>query len=394
MPKNTIQLNGEKVRLVIGAAGRPVKAYASGLSEKTIHRIMNGTRTSLSKAHQLAANLDTTVEELMRPPKREEVERQLPPNWLYEGIAPSVEFRRHFPAQAAIGGNPDGYIVDRAPSGWSDPLDELLKWNTQGGRKVVLRRTAHAYLVELHFFEYTPDHAQELDYYGAMACRFFALRRTGDDFNKATLNEFNAAWIWSDLQRMAMNRADIVDVEGYITPAHPREYLPVVRFYRGMIVRRRLEGMRVFRQFHRDLRRALIEYLEGLDQRRVHVSMQGLGIAIRIDAVRPATYVPNWQDDEVCIEIDLAWWTPAGQLSSAPWRLEHRERIAAAIAERNWSAIYSAGLPPSYWTEDEADDEDPPLAPDPDIPAHVANAVMTLYCPVAEEWEVSIDVVV
>jgi hypothetical protein len=392
MPKDTIQLNPDKVRLRIAEAGRPIKAHAVDLSEKTIYRIKDGARTTLTTAHKLAAMLRTTVEDLLRPPERDEVQRQLPPNWLYEGVEPSGGLRRHFPAQLAIGGNPDGYIVDRPPSGWHDPLDELLKWHTQGGRKIVLRRAAHAYLVELHYFEYTPDRAQELDYYGAMACRFFALTRNGDEFRKTALNEFNADWVWRDLQRLAMNRADIIDVEGYVAPAHPRDYVPVARFFRGMVVRRRLEGVRVFGQFHRDFRRALIEYLEELDPRRVHVSTQGLGIEIRIDAVRPAMYVPNWQDDEVCIEVDLASWTPDGQMASAPWRLEHRERIAAALAERNWAAVCSPGLPMGYWTDSEDDDEDPPLAPDPHVSTRVAEAVMALYCPAPEQWEVSVDV--
>lgn len=381
MTKETIQLNPDKVRLRIAVAGGPIKAYAIGLSEKTIHRIKKGAPTSLATAHRLAAVLDTTVEDLLRPPGREEVERQLPRNWLYEGVTPSGELRRHFPAQLAIGGDNDGYIVDRPPSGWLDPLDALLKWHTQGGMKFVLRRAAHAYLVELHYFEYTPDLAQELNYHGASACRFFALARTADEFRKVALNEFDADWVWSDLRRLAMQRADIVEVEGDVAPAHPRDYVPVARFYRGMVVRRTLEGMRMFGQFHRDFRRALIEYLDGLDPHRVHVSTYGLGIQIRIDAVRPTVYDPHWQDDELCIEVDLAWWTPDGRLAPAPWRLEHRERIAAALAERKWAAVYSPGLPLAYPTDSADDDEDPPLAPDPNVSARVAEAVMALYCP-------------
>jgi hypothetical protein len=394
MPKDTIQLNPDKVCLRIAEAGRPIKAHAVGLSEKTIHRIKKGARTSLATAHRLAATLGTTVEDLLLPPGRDEVERLLPRNWLYEGVAPSGELRRHFPAQLAIGGNVDGYVVDGPPSGWHDPLDALLKWHTQSGRKIILRRAAHAYLFELHYFEYTPDRTQELDYHGTSACRFFALARTGDEFRKVPLNEFHADWVWSDLRRMAMERADIVDVDGYITPAHPRDYVPVARFFRGMVVRRRMEGMRVFGQFHRDFRRALIEYLEGLDPSRVHVSRHGLGIQIRIAAVPPAVYDPYWQDDELCIEVDLAWWTPDGRLAPAPWRLEHRECIAAALAERSWAAIHSPGLPLAYPTDSAEDDEEPPLAPDPHVPARVAAAVMALYCPVPEQWEVSVGAAV
>jgi hypothetical protein len=380
MPKDTIQLNADKVCLRIAVAGRPIKAYAVDMSEKTIHRIKKGTRTTLTTAHQLAAVLGTTVEDLLLPPVRDEVERQLPRNWLYESVVPSGDPRRHFPAQLAIGGGDDGYVIDRPPSGWLDPLDALLKWHTQGGRKMVLRRAAHAYLVELHYFEYTPDRAQELDYHGASACRFFALARTSDEFRKVALNEFNADWVWSDLRRLAMERADIVDLEGDVAPAHPRDYVAVARFYRGMVVRRRMEGMRVFSQLHRDFRRALIEYLDGLDPRRVQVSTHGLGIQIRIAAVRPTVYDPYWTEDELCIEVDLAWWAPHGRLAPAPWRLEHRERIAAALAERNWAAVYSPGLPLAYPTDSADDDEDPPLAPDPHVPARVAEAVMALYC--------------
>ncbi|MBQ5942678.1 helix-turn-helix transcriptional regulator [Massilia sp. AB1] len=129
MPKDTIQLNPDKVRLRIAVAGGPIKTHAVGLSEKTIHRIKKGARTSLATAHRLAAILGTTVEDLLLPPGRDEVERQLPHNWLYEGVTPSGELRRHFPAQLAIGGDVDGYVVDRPPSGWQDPLDALLKWH-------------------------------------------------------------------------------------------------------------------------------------------------------------------------------------------------------------------------------------------------------------------------
>ena len=391
MPKNTIQLNPDKVCLRIAVAGKPIKAHAVDLSEKTIHRIKKGARTTLTTAHQLAAVLGTTVEDLMLPPVRDEVERQLPRSWLYESVVPSGEPRRHFPAQLAIGGVEEGYVVDRSPSGWLDPLDALLKWHTRDGRKIVLRRAAHAYLIELHYFEYTLDRAQELDFFGASACRFFALTRTGDEFRKAALTEFNADWVWSELRRLAMERGDIVDVEGCIAPAHPRDYVPVARFYRGMVVRRRMEGMRLFGQFHRDFRRALIEYVDELDPRRVHVSTHGLGIQIRIDAVRPAVYAPNWQDDELCIEVDLAWWTPDGRLAPAPWRREHREGIVAALAERNWAAVRSPGLPLGYCTDDTDDDaEDSPMAPDPHVPARVAEAVMALYCPAPEQWEVSV----
>ena len=73
MPKHTIQLNPDKVRLRLALAGGPIKAHAVGLSEKTIHRIKKGGRTSLATAHQLAAILGTTVEDLLLPPGRDEV---------------------------------------------------------------------------------------------------------------------------------------------------------------------------------------------------------------------------------------------------------------------------------------------------------------------------------
>lgn len=393
MPKDAIQLNRDKVRLRIASAGGPIKSYANGLSEKTIHRIKSGSRTSLATAFRLAENLGTTVKDLQSPPEREDVEPQIPPNWLYEGVAPSGQARNHIPAQLAIGGVGDGYFVDGPPAGWQDPLDTLLNWHTQGGRKIVLRRIAHAYLMELHYFEYTPNHAQEIDYNAATACRFFALARTGDEFRKVILNDFNADWIWSDLRRMAMERADIVDVEGYSAPAHPRDYVPVARFFRGLVVTRKMEGMRVFGQFHRDFRWALIQYLDGVDRQRVHVSTYGLGIQIRIAAVRPAVFDPYWMEDQLCIEVDLAWWTEDGRLEPAPWRMEHRERIVAALAERDWAAVYSPGLPLAYLTDSADDDKDPPLAPDPNVPACVAKAVMALYGPEPEQCEVSVGAI-
>lgn len=390
MPKEIVQLNPDKVRLRIAMAGVPMKTHAIDMSEKTIQRIKKGKGTTLTTAHKLAAVLGTTVEDLLLPPAREEVEQQLPRNWLYEGVAPSGEVRQHLPAQLAIGGDDDSYIVDRLPSGWLDPLAALLEWHMQGGRKIVLRRAAHAYVIELHYFEYSPDRVQDVNYYAASACRFFALVRTGDEFRKATLSEFDADWIWSDLRRLAMEKADIVEVEGDIALVHPRDYVPVARFYRGMVMRRKLEGIRVFDQFHRDFRYALIEFLEGVDPHRVHVSTHGLGINIRIEAVRPAMYEPLWQENELCIELDLAWWTLDRRLMPAPWRLEHRKRIVNALTERNWSAVYSPGLPTGYLAEN-TDDKNPPLAPDPEIPTRVAEAVRALYCPAHKQWEVLVD---
>lgn len=66
-------------------------------------------------------------------------------------------------------------------------------------------------------------------------------------------------------------------------------------------------------------------------------------------------------------------------LALALWRQEHRERIAAALAERNWVDVQSPGLPLAYPT-DIADEDDLPLAPDPQVPTRVAKAVVTLYC--------------
>lgn len=90
----------------------------------------------------------------------------------------------------------------------------------------------------------------------------------------------------------------------------------------------------------------------------MHLLTQGLGIEIRIDAVRPAVFDPYWQEDELRIEADLAWWTSNGRLAPAPWRLEHRERIATALAEHNWAAVHSPGLPLGYPTDSADDEED------------------------------------
>lgn len=74
-------------------------------------------------------------------------------------------------------------------------------------------------MVKLQYFEYTPNRDQELDYHAAIACRFVALTRNGNEFRKTALNEFNADWVWRDLQRLAMNIVDVIDVElGLTTP--------------------------------------------------------------------------------------------------------------------------------------------------------------------------------
>jgi hypothetical protein len=56
---------------------------------------------------------------------------------------------------------------------------------------------------------------------------------------------------------------------------------------------------------------------------------------------------------------------------------------------RDWRAVQSPGLPLAYPTNSAADDENPPLAPDPHVPARVAEAVMALYCLPSQQWEVS-----
>ena len=46
-----------------------------------------------------------------------------------------------------------------------------------------------------------------------MVGRFFELTRNGNEFRKTALNEFNADWVWRDLQRLAESRADIIDMK-------------------------------------------------------------------------------------------------------------------------------------------------------------------------------------
>lgn len=119
----------------------------------------------------------------------------------------------------------------------------------------------------------------------------------------------------------------------------------------------------------------------------MHVSTCGAGIRIRIEAIRPAAPDLYWYENELCIEVDLAWWTLEGNLAPAPWRREHRESIVTALTERNWAAVYSPGLPLGRVTDSADDAEDPPLAPDMHISARVAAAVMSLYCLSPEEAE-------
>lgn len=97
-----------------------------------------------------------------------------------------------------------------------------------------------------------------------------------------------------------------------------------------------------------------------------------------------------WQEDELCIEVDLAWWTSDGCLAPAPWRLQHRERIVAGLKKSDWAAVYSPDLPPGSLTDSPDDEVDPPLAPDLKIPARVGEAVRALYCPAPEQWEISV----
>lgn len=123
--------------------------------------------------------------------------------------------------------------------------------------RTVLRRAAHAYLMELRYSNIPPNRAEELDCYRSSACWFSPLARTSNKFRKAALSECNADWILGHLRHLAIERSDNIKIEGRVALVHPRDYVPVARFYRGLLVRRKMEGVHVFSQFHRDFQRAL-----------------------------------------------------------------------------------------------------------------------------------------
>jgi hypothetical protein len=377
MTREAIQLNPDKVKLHIAHSGLHIKALADErMTAKTIHRIKAGKNTTMTTAHKLATKLGTTVDNLIGPVKAGEMHAFLPDHWLYDEVeAPSgADDEDYLPCSMAIGGG--NYLVDQSPTGMNSPLEKLLAWRKQSGRKIVLRRENQAFVIEVNCFDYSPDHPKGLVYHRAMACRFFPLTRNGDTFKKTCLSDWPDRYVWDWLKVKALASAEIVSIDGHDYPDDPRDYFPLVRFSRGMLVRRVALGARIFTSQY-EFRESLLAYLKDLPAERIQARLSDPGIVMAVNPVRPAVFNPNWSDDELEIKLNLAWRLPDGKLALAPWRDTSREQFVKGIASRNWQDMHMHHLPLRFFSE-EGTDEDAEITPfevDPSLSAEILIAI-------------------
>jgi hypothetical protein len=386
MPRTSIQLNAEKVKLLIARKNLTNKAVLTGMTDKTVYRIKAGRKTSQATAEQLAMKLDTTVDDLMTPVMPKEFGAFLPDQWLDDEAQSADSIPNHLPFCSLVGNGNFKYLVGRAPVDMFSPMHDLLKWQIGFAKRVVLRQEKQAFVLEIQYFDYSPDHAQRVEYQASTACRFFPLGRNGDTFTKTALSPLLHAYLWSVLRQEALANAELVSIEGYDYPDHPEAYFPVVRFFQGSAMQRRELGARIFEHLHRDFRCSLIQYLEGLGKHRFRARTSTYGIHLTVDAVRPAIFKPGWQDEVLDMEILLAWRRPDGRLALAPWRKEFRGEFAKGMSERQWDKIYSRHTPfPRFRAEDDKDDEDDqgplPFEADPDLAPGTLAAIHAIDYP-------------
>ena len=361
MTREAIRLDPQKVSLHIARKGIPIKRLLDGMTAKTVHRIKAGGNTTHATAHKLATQLGVTVEDLSGPLKADEMESFLPNYWLYDDIdAPSGIGDQHFlPCSCGF----DGFIslMDQSPTGTLSPLNKLLKWIPQSNRKIVLRQEDQAFVLELHYFSYSPNRIEKAVYSRAAACRFFPLSRRGDSFEKVGLSDWARQYVWHSLHDMAMANAEIISIEGHDYPDDPRAYFPLVRFSRGMAIKRVTLGARAFVSQY-DLRESLLGYLKEVPAQRVQVRLTESGVAMTVEPVRPAIFNPDWWSDELEFKVNLAWRMPDGQLGLAPWRHTSRERFIKGIAARDWKEMHLERMPLRFFSQDGVDeDAEPPL---------------------------------
>lgn len=376
MTREAIRLDPDKVKLHIARSGIAIKKLLDGMNPKTVHRIKAGKNTTPATAHKLATKLATTVDNLISPAKACEIHDFLPDHWLYDEVeAPSgVDDEDFLPCSMAIGGG--NYVVDQSPTGMNSPLEKLLTWRSQSGRKIALRRESQAFVIEINCFDYSLDQPKEIRYHRAMACRFFPLARNGDTFKKTSLNDWPDRYVWDWLKVKALASAEIVSIEGHDYPDDPRAYFPLVRFSRGMAIRRIALGARIFASQYA-FRESLLAYLKGLPAERVQARLSDPGIVMTVTPIRPAVFIPTWWDDELEIKLNLAWRLPDGQVALAPWRDTSREQFIKGIASRNWQDMYMHHMPRMFFSEygTDEDGEIPLFEADPFLPIEILAAI-------------------
>ena len=136
----------------------------------------------------------------------------------------------------------------------------------------------------------------------------------------------------------------MVSIEGHDYPDDPRVYFPLVRFSRGIGIRRVALGSRTFVSQY-DLRESLLGYLKDVPTQRVHATPTEAGIAFTVTPARPTIFRLDWGHDELEFKVNLAWRTPDGTLALAPWRQTSREKFITGIRSRNWQDMHMHHMP-------------------------------------------------
>ena len=217
------------------------------------------------------------------------------------------------------------------------------------GKRIVLGQENGSFHFEIQHFNYSTCREQQLNYYASTACRFFPLARNGDTFTKTKLHPKLQDYVWSVLQQQALANAEVVSIDGHDYPVDTHAYFPI-----------------------------------GLSQRRYHARTGTYGITLTVEAVRPAVFAPDWEGEELGMQILLVWRKPDRTLALAPWRLAHRKYIAEAINAGRLNDIYSRGMPVARLRDDNEDDGWdglPPFQPDPDLPPGTVTAIDTITAP-------------
>lgn len=375
MARESIRLDPDKVRLHIARSGIPIKQLLDGMTSKTVHRIKAGKNTSPGTAHKLASKLGVAVEELRSPVTNEDMEFFLPDQWLYDSAPPSNNFNDKKPVPYLGDAGVCGYQVDLSPTAVNSPIEQLLKWHeVRNSRKIVLRRENQAYILEIHYFDYSSD--RELLYMFTTGFRFFPLARNGDTFSKAPLSDYLDRHVWGTLQQTALENAELVSIEGHDYPAHPDAYFPLVRFYQDSMCNPRVYlGARMFEQLQVDFKWSLVKYLDGVDAGRVSAKATFSGIELRVKPVKPEVWTLGWRDEVIEMRVDLVWRTATGELARAPWRRAHREKFIEAINSRKRPECYSRGMPIPYVPKNGWDEPDKPFDPDTNLSEDTVAAI-------------------
>ena len=374
MKREAIQLNPDKVKLHIACSGLHIKQLLDGMNAKTVHRIKAGKNTTYATAHKLATKLGVTVGDLISPVKADDIDGFLPEQWLYDEAAPSGNPPRRVPFWTLVGGHL--YYVDQPPVNMNSPVEKLLKCFESTNQKIVLRQEDQAFVVEIHWFDYSPDHAQNVVYNLATACRLFPLARNGDTFSKTGLDDLLSRYVWNSLKEKALASAEIVAIEGHDYPDDPRVYFPLVRFSRGIGIRRVALGSRTFVSQY-DLRESLLGYLKNVPAQMVHATLTDAGIAITVEPARPTILCLDGGRDELKFKVNLAWRMPDGTLALAPWRQTSREKFITGIRSRNWTDMHMHHMPLRFFSQYDADEDaaPPPFEADQSLPTESFAAI-------------------